>query len=173
VTMEAVVETYRQLIACSNAGNDLATYALWTDRGLRQLRAQPPTAPPTPVPEGERLAFRVTEVRVLPDGRVVAVWEEREPAATTTFVDLLVRQDDRYLIDAMLDEVFGSAPAQTPEAAAPAAGSVVTALPGQDVTMLLQTKNLGSLPFDQAYRGAMEATVVMLFTSTGHGRRQR
>jgi hypothetical protein len=54
-----------------------------------------------------RSAIRVTEVRVLPDGQVVAVWEQRDPAFTTTFVQRLVPQDGGYLVAETLDAVFG------------------------------------------------------------------
>jgi hypothetical protein len=106
-TTAAVVETYKQMIACSNAGNDLAAFAFWTDEALRQVQAQPPTGEPTPVPEGERSAFRVMEVRVVPDGRVVAVWEGRGSGFTTTLVQVLVRQNERYVVDETVDAVFG------------------------------------------------------------------
>ena len=66
----AVVETYRLIVACFNAGNKLAVDALWTDDALRQFEARVPTGEPTPVPADMRAAFRVTEVRVLPDGRM-------------------------------------------------------------------------------------------------------
>jgi hypothetical protein len=107
-TTAAVVETYRLMVACFNAGNDLAAYALWTDDALRQIAAQPPTDAPTPVPDKERSAFRVTEVRVLPDGQVVAVWEERNPLFATTLVQVLVRQGDRYLVAETLDAMPAS-----------------------------------------------------------------
>ena len=102
-TTAAVVATYRLMEACFNAGNDLAAYALWTDDALRQIQAAPPTSAPTPVPVAERSAFRVDEVRVLPDGRVVAVWEERTPLFTTTLVQVLVRQGDRHVVEDTVD----------------------------------------------------------------------
>jgi dipeptidyl aminopeptidase/acylaminoacyl peptidase len=106
-TTAAVTATYQQMIACFNAGNDLAAYALWTDDALRQFPVEPPHGPPTALPEGARSAFRVREVRMLPDGRVVAVWEQRDPALTTTLVQVLVRQDTHYLVAETLDAVFG------------------------------------------------------------------
>jgi Mg-chelatase subunit ChlD len=107
-TMAAVLQTYRLMVACFNAGNDLAAYALWSDKALRQIQAQPPTGEQTPVPEEERSAFRVTEVRLLPDGRVAAVWEERTPLFATTLVQVLTRQGDRYLVDETLDATLAS-----------------------------------------------------------------
>jgi len=107
-TTAAVLQTYRLMVACFNAGNDLAAYALWSDKALRQIQAQPPTGEQTPVPEGERSAFRLTEVRLLPDGRVAAVWEERTPLFATTLVQVLTRQGDRYLVDETLDATLAS-----------------------------------------------------------------
>jgi hypothetical protein len=103
-TVDAITATYRQMTACFNAGNDLAAYALWSDNALRQIRVQPPvTDAVQAVPAEKQTAVRVTEVRVLPDGRVVAMWEERSALFSTAVVQVLVRQDDRYLIDDTLD----------------------------------------------------------------------
>ena len=107
-TMAAVLQTYRLMVACFNAGNDLAAYALWSDKALRQIQAQPPTDQPTPVAEGERSAFQVTEVRRLPDGRVAAVWEERTPLFATTLVQILGRQGDRYVVEETVDATLAS-----------------------------------------------------------------
>jgi hypothetical protein len=100
------VETYRLMIACFNAGNDPAAYALWSDAALRQVVAEPPTGEPTPLPVEEREAFRVSEVRLLPDGRVVAVVEGRSPLFATTLVQVLERQGDRYIVADTVDIVF-------------------------------------------------------------------
>jgi Tol biopolymer transport system component len=108
-TTDAVVDTYRQITACFNAGNALAAYALWTDDALRQFPVSPPPAgAPTALSEGDRSAFRVTRVHVLPDGRVVAVWEERGAIFTTTVVQALLPQDGRYLVDETLDSMLAS-----------------------------------------------------------------
>jgi hypothetical protein len=107
-TTAAVVASYRLMVACFNAGNDLAAYALWSDEALRQIQAQPPTGEPTPLPEGERSAFRVTQVRLLPDRRVAAVWEERTPLFATTLVQILGRQGDRYVVEETVDATLAS-----------------------------------------------------------------
>ena len=107
-TTAAVAASYRLIVACFNAGNDPAAYALWSDEALRQIQAQPPTGEPTPVPEGERSAFRVTEVRLLPDERVAAVWEERTPLFATTLVQILARQGDRYVVEETVDATLAS-----------------------------------------------------------------
>ena len=106
-TTAAVTTLYRQMVACLNAGNDLAALALWTDEALRQFQpAAPPEGAPTPVPEEEREAVRVTEVRVLPDGRLVAVWTVDSPMFDSSAVQIVVQQDDRYLVDEILDISF-------------------------------------------------------------------
>jgi hypothetical protein len=101
--MAAVEAIYRTLIACFNAGNDLAAYAFWSDESLRQLPVTSPTTPPTPLPEGERIAFRVTEVRLLPDGRVAAVWDQMSFRSSATVVQILTMRDGQYLIDETID----------------------------------------------------------------------
>ena len=105
MTTAAVVDVYRQFTACSSAGDELAAFALWTDNALRQLTIEPPTD--SPVPEGPS-SFLVSEVRILSDGRVMAVYEVHSPdldgaVVQATLVQTLVRQGDRYLIDETLD----------------------------------------------------------------------
>jgi hypothetical protein len=103
-TAEAIRATFRQMTACFNAGNDLAAYALWTDDALRQIQVEPPaTDAVQAVPAEKQTAVRVTEVRLLPDGRVVAMREERSAGSTTAVAQVLVRQGDRFLIDETLD----------------------------------------------------------------------
>jgi hypothetical protein len=125
-TTDAVGQTYRLMLACFNAGNDLAAYALWTDAALRQIAAQPPTGAPTPVPVEERSAFRLAEVRTLGDGRVAAVWEERNPLFSLTLVQILERQGDRYIVADTVD-VAATPPASAPPAATPPAVTPPTA----------------------------------------------
>jgi hypothetical protein len=111
MTTAAVVDTYRQFTACSSAGNEWASFALWTDDALRQLTIEPTSG--ASVPAGQPLAFRVSDVRMLPDGRVVAVYELRGPDEGTydqgAFVQALVWQDDRFLIDETLDLMLPAA----------------------------------------------------------------
>lgn len=98
VTTAAVVATIRQMTACTNAGNGLAAFALWTDDALRQIEV---TAAPPPAEQGR--GFRVVQVSVLPDGRAVAVWQEHGPNLTATAVQAFVLQDGRYLVDETFD----------------------------------------------------------------------
>ena len=107
MTTAAVVDTYRQFTACSIAGDKLAAFALWTDRALRQLTIEPLTDAPDP--EEEPGAFRVSDVRVLPDGRVVAVYQGRSDGTEYSWVQALVWQGDRFLIDETLDLMLPAA----------------------------------------------------------------
>ena len=52
---------------------------------------------------------------------MVAVWEQRNPALTTTLVQRLVRQDERYVIDETVDALLAalSDEALVPQAATP------------------------------------------------------
>jgi hypothetical protein len=103
-TTAAVLATYREMTACFNAGRDLAAYALWTDRALRQMRVQAPASDAAQaVPAERQAAVGVTGVWMLPDGRVVAQWQEQSDAFATAAVQILVPQDGRYLIDETLD----------------------------------------------------------------------
>jgi hypothetical protein len=105
-TTAAVGATYRQMIACFNAGNDLAAYALWTDDALRQIQVPPPSSrEPIPLPTEDRESFRVTHVQVLSDGQVIAVWDQYGPELSATVVQRLVRQNEQYLIDETMDLV--------------------------------------------------------------------
>ncbi|MBA2445847.1 MAG: PD40 domain-containing protein [Nocardioidaceae bacterium] len=119
--MRVIEDTYRLMTACFNAGNDLAAYALWTDDGLRQFQVSPPAGAQAPRPEGERFGFRVTEVRTLPDGRVAAVWDQLAFRSSATFVQLLVQQDNRYMIDETIDLAIPAV--SDPGPASPTAGS--------------------------------------------------
>ncbi len=92
-TMNAVIATERELVACLNASDSLRTYALYTDAGLdRLMQWVSPLSettdltlewapdfsylntPTPPRPESERLALSaVDDVRRLPDGRIAAL----------------------------------------------------------------------------------------------------
>jgi hypothetical protein len=92
------------MTACFNAGKDLAAYALWTDRALRQMRVRAPASDAVQaVPAERQAAVGVTGVWMLPDGRVVAQWAEQSDAFATAAVQILVQQEGRYLIDETLD----------------------------------------------------------------------
>ena len=123
-TTEAVTGTIRELVACENAGDLRRMFALYTDNVLIEFETR------DPLTEEERIAqfggtpearppeafssFRVTEVRVLPNGEVVAVTDRRSSFGTGTLVYVLVQKDDRYLVDGVMDAVME--PAGTPPA---------------------------------------------------------
>jgi hypothetical protein len=116
-TVEAIRATYRQMIACFNAGNDLAAYALWTDNALRQVWVPALSSDaPTPLAEGDRIALRITQVQLLPDGQVIAVWDRQGPSPSVTAVQRLVRQNEQYLVDETID-IMVPAPAVSDAAA--------------------------------------------------------
>ena len=115
-TVDAVTATYRELVACLNAGDYLRAYALYTD-GYLQRNFKPDSlssigATPVPVPESTRIAFGgVQQVVILPDGRVgalVAVTGAAGGTPTTTNT-VFARVGDRFLIDE--ETVADAAPA--------------------------------------------------------------
>ena len=76
-TVEAVTATYRELVACLNAGDFVRVYALYTDDYLRRHFAegarQLENFQATPMPEDERIGLiSVASVQLLDDDRVVA-----------------------------------------------------------------------------------------------------
>ena len=132
-TVEAVTATYRELVACLNAGEYLRVYALYTDdyvsryfaesgQTLEQLQATP-----SPDQQQGTALVGVSNVRQLEGDRVAARVETADPTAGGTIVidAVLVREGDRYLID---DETVADAPEQgTPETADAAAGGEAAA----------------------------------------------
>lgn len=154
-TVEAVTTTYRQLVACLNAGDYLRIYALYTDAyvtrllqrtglNLNQLEA-------TPAPnQFQTTAFvGVHDVRVLPDGRVAARVETFDPRAGRVVVDaLLVKEDDRYLInqeDAVPPSAIGTPPAMAAAGTA-AAGAAQPAAVTIDMVDIAFKPNAFTIP---------------------------
>jgi plastocyanin len=127
-TVEAVTATYRELVACLNAGEYLRVYALYTDDYVQRYLAESGQtveqlqATPSPDQQQATALVGVSDVRQIEGDRVAARVETADPTVEGTIVidAILVRQDDRYLID---DETVVDAPQQgTPEAADAAAG---------------------------------------------------
>ena len=116
-TVAAVTATARQFLACLNAGDVPRMYALVSDEFLRQSFAgQPPTeavlayftAPPTPRPVETRASFLgLRQARVLPDGRVGALVDDRDPTVpgvppvSTDFV-VFAEAGDRWVMDQLI-----------------------------------------------------------------------
>jgi uncharacterized cupredoxin-like copper-binding protein len=124
-TTQAVTATYRELVACLNAGDYLRIYALYTDDYVRRHLAEGgrdlENLIATPVPENERTALvNIQAVQRLENGRVAARVETFDPATDRAVVidAILVEQGGRYLID---DEVVVDAPTDGEAAASPAA----------------------------------------------------
>lgn len=121
-TVEAVTATYRELVACLNAGDYLRIYALYTDAYLQRTVAdggvdmEAIMATPATDATGSTALVSVSNVRRLEDGRVAARVETSDEATTgTVIVDaVLVEADERYLIDA--SEVVDAPTLGTPEA---------------------------------------------------------
>lgn len=121
-TVEAVTATYRELVACLNAGNYLRIYALYTDAYLQRTVAdggvdvEAIQATPATDATGSTALVSVSNVRRLDDGRIAARIETSDEATTGTVVvdAVLVEAEDRYLIDA--SEVVDAQAMGTPEA---------------------------------------------------------
>jgi plastocyanin len=128
-TVQAVTQTYRELVACLNAGEFLRIYALYTDDYLRRTLAdsgmdlQQLQATPAPDRQETTALVGVSEVRQLAGGRVtVRVETTSSPEGTASAVQSVLEQvEDHFLI---ADETVVDAAAATPQAsgATPAAG---------------------------------------------------
>jgi plastocyanin len=136
-TIQAVTQTYRELVACLNAGEFLRIYALYTDDYLRRTLAdsgmdlQQLQATPAPDQREATALVGVSDVRQLAGGRVTArVETTSSPEGTLSVIQgVLEPVDDRYLI---ADETVVDAAAATPaaggeeQAAAGGTGEAVT-----------------------------------------------
>jgi hypothetical protein len=114
VVVERVTRTAQEVVACRNAGDLLRHYALWTDDGLHQTIAESDDPadfaetlirsvqnyPPSPLARDVLWRFvGVSDVRLLPDGRVGAVVEVETPDGRFSFFAIFARVGDRYLFD--------------------------------------------------------------------------
>jgi hypothetical protein len=123
-TVAAVTAVAREFAGCLNAANFPRWLALLTDRALPEV-VEPDgvaalfeaTGTPVPVetPEPEIATVRVSDVRVLPDGRVgaVVVWMVKQyagekPSPEANF-HIFQRMDDHWLLD---EEIGGYVRAQ-------------------------------------------------------------
>jgi plastocyanin len=128
-TIQAVTQTYRELVACLNAGEFLRIYALYTDDYLRRTLAdsgmdlQQIQATPAPDQREATALVGVSDVRQIAGGRVIVrVETTSSPEGTVSVVQgVLEPVGDRYLI---ADETVVDAAAATPQVAeaTPAAG---------------------------------------------------
>jgi plastocyanin len=128
-TVQAVTQTYRELVACLNAGEFLRVYALYTDDYLRRtltdrgIDVEQLQATPAPDQRESTALVGVSDVRQLAGGQVTARVETTSSpeGAATVIQSVLEPVEDRLLI---ADETVVDAAAATPEAAGatPAAG---------------------------------------------------
>jgi len=113
-TTAAVTATVRRFVACANARDVARMYGLVTDAFLRQSFGNQPTteavvaylsATPVARPAAERTELvAVREVRRLPDGRVGALVDDRDPtdprnSGVTTDWVVFVGRDGGFLMD--------------------------------------------------------------------------
>ncbi|HEX5991546.1 MAG TPA: cupredoxin domain-containing protein [Thermomicrobiales bacterium] len=120
-TVQAVTQTYRELVACLNAGEFLRIYALYTDNYLRRtlndggIDLQQIQATPAPDRQEMTALVGVSDVRQLAGGRVAArVETTSSPEGTASIIQAILEPvDDRLLI---ADETVVDAAAATPAA---------------------------------------------------------
>jgi uncharacterized cupredoxin-like copper-binding protein len=127
--VQAVTQTYREVVGCLNAGQFLRVYALYTDEYLRRTLANsgidPAQFQATPAPDQRETTalVGVSDVRQLAGGQVTArVETTSSPEGVATVIQSLLEPvGDRLLI---ADEAVADVAAATPAAAAaaPAAG---------------------------------------------------
>ncbi|MDP8907895.1 MAG: hypothetical protein M3N47_01995 [Chloroflexota bacterium] len=127
-TVAGIVTTARELIACNNAGEFTRVLAFFTDDFIREafggdpaLAAQVAASFATPAATLPAAAHTelldVRGVRVLDDGRVGAVIEDRDPQQTVVFFMIFVHVGDRWLIDGQISVQAAATPtAGTPPA---------------------------------------------------------
>jgi hypothetical protein len=140
-TVAAVTAVAREFAGCLNAANFPRWLALLTDRALPEV-VEPDgvaalfeaTGTPVPVetPEPEIATVRVSDVRVLPDGRVgaVVVWMVKQyagekPSPEANF-HIFQRMDDHWLLD---EEIGGYVRAQQ-GAVSPIEAGAASPVPG-------------------------------------------
>jgi hypothetical protein len=114
--------TLIELFACLNAGEPLRAYPLYSDAYLRLIGSRQGgfseiavASLATPVPlDADRwtVVLDIADVRVLDDGRV-ATTVRLEPALVPVekiFTFILTLENDRWLVDGVLDEITFSIP---------------------------------------------------------------
>jgi len=127
-TAATVRATLRELFACTNAGDFLRVYALFTDDFLRSFFVGTPFsdevaafigASPQPLPDEERrVIVRLGEPRLLDDGRVgvpIVLDEPADPRSEESDYAILESVEGRWLVDEIHEDAdTGETPA-TPE----------------------------------------------------------
>jgi hypothetical protein len=130
-TVAAVTATMWEALACANAGDSLAGFALLSDRFTREILGEESlteddvqqfAASPEALPEELHATLHaVRDVRVLPDGRVGALVESEYPDEPPAGVEVdffyFAEEGGRFLIDGVVENLEG----QFPPTSAPAA----------------------------------------------------
>src|SRR5215210_4149847 len=147
-TVQAVTQTYRELVACLNAGEFLRVYALYTDdylgRTLTDRGIDPEQLQATPAPDQRETTalVGVSDVRQLAGGQVTARVETTSSpeGAATVIQSVLEPVEDRLLI---ADETVVDAAAATPESAGatPAAGEQEQASAGEGASAAVEVES--------------------------------
>lgn len=122
-TVDAVTATYRQLVACINAGDFARVYSLYSEGYLRELLSagrisldQFQATPAAPAEQQQNSLVGVTDVRRLEGDFVSARVSTINPTVETPVVidTILIRSGDGYLIDqeTVVDAPTEGTPAQ-------------------------------------------------------------
>lgn len=151
-TIEAVTATYREMVACLNAGEYLRIYALYTDDYVRRNLAEGgetlEALYATPVPRGEQSTALVSvrDVRLVEGDLVAARVETYDPTVGGTIIidALLVPSGDRYLIDA---ETVVDAPTEADGDGADQVAGVVEAITVESYDIYFEPKEF-TIPSD-------------------------
>lgn len=127
-TAAAVRATLRELFACTNAGDFLRVFALFTDDFLRSFFVGTPFsdevaafigASPQPLPDEERrVIVRLGEPRLLDDGRVgvpIVLDEPADPRSEESDYAILELVEGRWLVDEIHEDADTGEPAATPQ----------------------------------------------------------
>jgi hypothetical protein len=113
-TRTAVIEAVTEVFSCFAAGDVLRAYALFTENLARQFGPEPGTPredaeafltmEPQPEAEEEQsLIVAITDVMILVDGRVGAFVIERFAGEDSTGYAIFVEQEDRWLVDEIIE----------------------------------------------------------------------
>ena len=165
-TVQAVTQTYRELVACLNAGEFLRIYALYTDDYLRRTLAdsgmdlEQIQATPAPDQRETTALVGVSEVRQLAGGFVTArVETTSSPEGVATIVQgVLEPVEDRLLI---ADETVVDAAAATPAAAGatPTAGGEEQAAAGAAEAVTVESYDIYFEPSELSLPAETEVAV--------------
>ena len=144
-TVQAVTQTYRELVACLNGGQFLRVYALYTDDYLRRtlnqsgINFEQMQATPAPDQQERTALVSVSDVRQLAGHQVTArVETASSPEGVVTVIQSVLEPVDDHLLIA--DETVVEAAAATPASAGatPAAGGQEQAAAGQSASNAIE-----------------------------------